>query len=217
MRTQPLAFALVLVFLVSGCGGNGDDEATSSSSSASSSKDGSGSGSASSSTKGATPGADATGKSSTGGAANGKAPSITTDDRGAPGAPDKKGRQSVVFTRLPGNDTGSCLKVKGQRDVRSGGFVAGPFDDAIASYGKVRPGFTRNQVRLYWVPMHTKPMSGVTVTATQGGKSVTKTQKSVADAEQWKFYDTILTLPSRGTWRFKATSGQDTGCFVATF
>jgi hypothetical protein len=139
------------------------------------------------------------------------------DDNGAPGTPDAKGRQTVVFQRLPGNTSGACVVVGGRRDVKSGGFVGGSFDDARKSYGKVRPGLNRKEVRLHWVPQHTKPMGGVTVVATSGNKSVRVTQRSVADAEQWKFYDTVVKLPSRGTWRFKVSSGPDHGCFVASF
>ena len=75
----------------------------------------------------------------------------------------------------------------------------------------------RKQVRLYWIPEHTKPMSGVTVTATSGGKKVRVTEKQVSDVEQWKFYDTNIALPQGGTWTFRVTSGPDQGCFVASF
>ncbi|HZJ06915.1 MAG TPA: hypothetical protein VFD59_15780 [Nocardioidaceae bacterium] len=139
------------------------------------------------------------------------------DDRGAPGDPDAKGRQTVLFGRVPGNASAACVVVGGRRDVKSGGFVGGPFDDARRSYGTMRPGLERKQVRLYWVPQHAKPMGGVTVTATSAGKRVRVTQRSVADAEQWKFYDTVITLPRGGSWRFQVSSGADRGCFVASF
>ena len=217
MRAPTLAAALVLVFLVSGCGGKDDAE-----------KSSAGSSSLQRAGHGVEPehpqrlgvgegrllgrrgrlrehGGDDLAEAGRGG------------PPGAPGLPDAKGRQSVVFTRLPGNTSGVCLPVAGRRDVRSGGFVTGPFDDARKSYGKVRPGFTRDQVRLYFVPLHSKPMNGVTVTATSGSTTVTKTQKTVADAEQWKFYDVILTLPKGGSWTIRAEAGQDSGCFRASF
>lgn len=217
MRAPTLAAALVLVFLVSGCGGKDDAEKSSAGSSTSS---GQGTGSNPS-----TPGASESAKAGSSAGAGGSGSTGATispqqaaeDHRGAPGLPDAKGRQSVVFTRLPGNTSGACLPVAGRRDVRSGGFVTGPFDDARKSYGKARPGFTRNQVRLYFVPLHSKPMNGVTVTATSGSTTVTKTQKTVADAEQWKFYDVILTLPKGGSWTIRAEAGQDSGCFRASF
>ncbi len=220
MRAPTLAAALVLVFLVTGCGGK-DDEEKSSAGSSTSSGQGTGSNpstpSASESAK-AGSSAGAGGSGSTGSTGATISPQQAAEDhRGAPGLPDAKGRQSVVFTRLPGNTSGACLPVAGRRDVRSGGFVTGPFDDARKSYGKARPGFTRNQVRLYFVPLHSKPMNGVTVTATSGSTTVTKTQKTVADAEQWKFYDVILTLPKGGSWTIRAEAGQDSGCFRASF
>ncbi len=138
-------------------------------------------------------------------------------DHGAPGAVDAQGRQTALFENLPGNTTGACENVGGERDVKSGGFVGGAFDDARKSYGKVRQGMGRKEVRLYWMPLHAKPMGGVTVTATSGGKSVRVTQRVVADLEQWKFYDTNITLPQGGSWRFQVSSGADRGCFVASF
>lgn len=226
MRAPTLAVALVLVFLASGCGGKDDAEKSSASSSASSGQ-GTGSNPSTPSTPGApdAPSASETAKAGTSADGDGSASTGATispkqaaeDHRGAPGLPDAQGRQSVVFTRLPGNTSGTCLSVAGRRDVRSGGFVTGPFDDARKSFGKVRPGFTRNQVRLYFVPLHSKPMNGVTVTATSGSTTVSKTQKIVADAEQWKFYDVILTLPKGGSWTIRARAGQDSGCFRASF
>src|ERR1700712_4681683 len=212
MRTRTLAILLALLCLLagllSGCGGNDDKLATGSSSSSTTDGGSSGNapgGSGASKTPGSTP--------SPGAAAT----DPMNNDKGAPGTPDTQGRQTVVFERLPGNTSGACIVVGGRRDVRSGGFVGGSFDDARKSYGKVRPGLNRKQVRLHWVPQHTKPMGGVPVVATSGNKSVRVIQRSVADAEQWKFYDTLVKLPSRGTWRFKVSSGPDHGCFVVSF
>jgi hypothetical protein len=148
---------------------------------------------------------------------SGDTPDPGVNDNGAPGKVGKKGVQSAVFVRVPGSSAQSCVTVGSLRDVRSGGFVAGPFDDARRSYGKKKPGATLKQVRLYWVPRHSKPMSGVTVVASSGGQRVTVRQKQVADAEQWSFYDTLISLPHKGTWTFRATSGSDRGCFVAKF
>jgi hypothetical protein len=138
-------------------------------------------------------------------------------DHGAPGTLDSQGRQTALFANLPGNTSGACETVGDRRDVKSGGFVGGAFDDARKSYNKVRQGMGRRQVRLYWMPEHTRPMGGVTVTATSAGQRVRVTQRQVADLEQWKFYDTNITLPQGGSWRFKVSSGADQGCFVASF
>lgn len=203
MHVRTLAIPLVLICLASGCGGKQDDKAD---------------GSPSSSSSG---GSD---KASAGGAGETPSPSprVPTpdpmkDDNGAPGSPDAQGRQSVVFDRVPGNKSGSCVNVGAGRDVKSGGFVGGAFDDARKSYGKARPGLKPKQVRLHWVPAHARRMKGVTVTATSAGKKVRVTQRTVADAEQWKFYDTLITLPKGGKWTFRVSSDVDRGCFVATF
>lgn len=203
MRARTLAIPLVLVFLTAGCGGTKDDNAAGSASSASSGASGKPAAGAVGETPSPSPGV--------------PTPDPMEDDNGAPGSPDPQGRQSVVFDRVPGNKSGSCVNVGDERDVKSGGFVGGAFDDARKSYGKTRPGLKPKQVRLYWVPAHAKPMKGVTVTATSGGKKVRVTQRSVADAEQWKFYDTLITLPTSGKWTFRVASGVDRGCFVATF
>ena len=197
LRARSLAGVLVLACLVGGCSSGGDDQeaAAGTPSDKSSAADGP---SASPS-----PGADKVDR--------------MADDNGAPGKPDAKGRQTDVFERVPGKKSGACVAVGGERDVKSGGFLGGPFDDARKSYGKKREGMKRNQVRLYWVPQHSEPMKGVTVTATSGGKTVKVTQRNVADAEQWKFYDTNITLPNGGSWRFQVSSGVDQGCFVASF
>lgn len=146
-----------------------------------------------------------------GGAANRRAP----EDQG----PDAAGRQTIVFDRVPGSKRASCVQVGDQRDVQSGGFVAGAWDEARKGYGEPGPGRSARQVRVYWVPMHTKPMPGLKVVATRAGdgERVTVRQKRVADADRWQFYDTVFTLPSGGTWTFRASAGQDAGCFVATF
>lgn len=135
-------------------------------------------------------------------------------DRGAPGVPDEGGGQSTVLERVEGNAKGGCVDVSELRDARSGGFMAGPFDEARSGWGTAREGFKRDELRLYFVPQRTEPMPGVTVTATNGDEVVEVTQDNVADAEQWKFYDVRLRLPDDGTWTVKATAGRDKGCFT---
>jgi hypothetical protein len=196
VRVRFLAGGLVLACLVGGCSSGSDDKDASAGKASDKS-------SAVEPTASPGPGADKI--------------DPMVDDNGAPGKPDAKGRQTDVFDRVPGKKSDTCVTVGGDRDVKSGGFVGGPFDDARKSYGKARDGMTRKQVRLYWVPQHSQPMKGLTVTATSGGKTVKVTQRTVADAEQWKFYDTVIALPQAGSWRFKVSSGVDQGCFVASF
>jgi len=221
MRARSLAGLLVLVCLAAGCSSNNDDQASGPSGTPTNSESSTPSGAKSSAAKSSD--GPSSGKAS-GGGTSGTTSGSGADkidpmksDNGAPGALDAKGRQTVLFDRLPGNTSGACETVGDRRDVKSGGFVGGAFDDARKSYGKVRPGMGRKQVRLYWMPEHTKPMAGLTVTATSSGQKVRVTQRHVADVEQWKFYDTNITLPQGGSWRFQVSSGPDRGCFVASF
>jgi hypothetical protein len=200
---------MVLACLVTGCSGNGDDKGDGSTAGASSGSDSS----TSRATDGSTP-LPTTGVSEKG---NGDGTDPMQDDKGAPGSVDAKGRQTFLFKRIPGNRTGACQDVGKERDVKSGGFMGGSFADARASYGKKRPGMKPKQVRLYWIPVHSKPMRGVTVSATSGGDPVRLTTRDEANAEQWQFYDTVIALPHDGTWTFKVSSGPDRGCFVARF
>lgn len=191
-----------LLVLLTGCGGGG------------------GGGSASGGSDGSSPQpSSATASSGATGPASSSTPSASsaqTDDHGAPGSPDAHGRQSDVLARVKGNANGSCQRVAGRRDTRSGGFVAGPFDQATSSYGTKRSGFARTEVRLYWIPEHARHLPGLTVTATSGGRQVRLHQRVVSDAEQWKFYDSRLRLPAGGTWTLRAASGPDRGCFLMT-
>ena len=200
MRARTLIVPLVALCLSGGvltaCNGHGDDKAGSSSPST------------------ATAGSSSTSPGTSRGASPSAGASPTdriNNDHGAPGQPDAQGRQTVVFDRVPGNTTGACEVVGARRDVKSGGFVAGAFDDARKSFGKKRPGSKRNEVRLYFVPAHAKKMPGLKVTATSGGQRVSVSQKVVSDAEQWKFYDTQIVLPKGGTWTFRASAGPDRG------
>jgi hypothetical protein len=205
VRTRTLTVPLIALCLWGGlltaCGGHDDDKAGSSSSSTTGSP-----------TSGASP--DTSPSPSPGDSAT---DGMKDDNHGAPGDPDAKGRQTVFLDRYPEGADGSCQAVGNEHEVRSGGFVGGAFDDARKSYGKARPGMKPKQVRLYWFPEHTKPMKGVTVVATSAGKTVRVTQHDAADLEQWKFYDTNITLPTGGRWQFKVSSGPDHGCFVVSF
>jgi hypothetical protein len=130
--------------------------------------------------------------------------------------PTKTGEQTAVIRRVPGKSTTQCVDVGSQRDVRAGGFVAGAFDDARKAYGHTQPGHSKRTVRLYFVPLHAEKMPGLKLkfTHVSSGTTVTTRQKQVADAEQWKFYDTYTVLEQGGTWRVKASAGPDKGCLI---
>lgn len=140
-------------------------------------------------------------------------------DEGPVGAPTRNGKQSGVFAQVPGSKAVECVDVGDARDMRSGGFVAGAFDDARAQFGTKAPGRKRGQIRVYWIPLHAAKMRGLTVDVTrlETGASTTVRQQRVADADEWQFYDTFLTVDAPGRWRFEARSGNDRGCFEVDF
>lgn len=135
------------------------------------------------------------------------------DGAGMPTVGPEK-RQDDVLRGVDGSAKQACVDVDGLRDVRSGGFAAGPFDTAREEfrdkYGEKR------SVRLYLVPAHAAKMPGVVVQAVErdSGARVRLRQDDVADAEEFRFYDVVVDLPSGGTWELRATAGPDRGCWV---
>jgi hypothetical protein len=130
-------------------------------------------------------------------------------------APTKgpRGSQRDVLSNLPGSPTPGCVAVGKERDVRSGDMGAGPFDAARANFSKKSE--SSRQVSLYFIPTHSSDLKGITVTAKNSrGAHFTQKSKVLGDAEQWKFYQLQLNVPAAGTWTFKATTGEDNGCWV---
>ncbi|WP_370618061.1 hypothetical protein [Mumia sp. Pv 4-285] len=141
-----------------------------------------------------------------------------TDGTAESSQPTKKGKQTAVFSRVPGNASGECVRVGKQRDVRSGSIVGGPFDTAAATWGTTQPGQPKRNVMLYWVPLHADDMKGVTVTAKNAatGATVKVNREPFGEAEQWKYYATNMVLRDPGAWTFRVSAGPDSGCFVMT-
>ena len=140
-------------------------------------------------------------------------PAAVTGSPGMPGLERNHG-QADVLDRLPGGGGPGCVQVGTARDVRSGGFAAGPFDTASAG---VRPAEDGNAstVRLYFIPEHARSMPGVVVAGRDLGSGATfeRHQRTVAKAERFRFYD--LELPvTTGTWRITASAGPDVGCWT---
>jgi hypothetical protein len=114
-----------------------------------------------------------------------------------------------------------CVDVRRNRDVRSGGILAGPFgiDEAgfAASY---QQSHQRTEVKIYWVPLHVDHMSELTVHATLlPSRTIARTARltAVATAGHIVFYPSAIPIPVPGTWELVATAGPDRGCFVAIF
>jgi hypothetical protein len=123
------------------------------------------------------------------------------------------GNQGSVLHNLPGSAGPACVSVGDERDVAAGDFAAGPFDAARRGYRATN--LARRDVRLYFVPVHSARMPGLTLRLSdEAGASFTLTQKRWADAEEFRFYDTQVAFPHGGLWRISAVAGADAGCWL---
>jgi hypothetical protein len=129
--------------------------------------------------------------------------------------------QAAIFRGQPGSAGYRCVPVSGHRNVRSGGFLAGPFGFDQQSFAAVyRQGGRRTELKIYWIPLHVARMAGVTVQANLiGGTAVTHTTNrgQIAAAGKAVFYPTAVPIPAPGTWQLTGRAGADRGCFVVTF
>lgn len=129
--------------------------------------------------------------------------------------------QTAAFRQAPGSASYRCVDVRRDRDVRSGGFLAGPFgidEQGFAAAYQLRGQHT--EVKIYWVPLHVDHMSELTVQATLlPGRTVARTARltSVAAAGHMVFYPSVIPIPAPGRWELVATAGPNRGCFLATF
>lgn len=210
-----IGLTAAILLTTAACGGSDDDSDGGDARKGAGSESSSGATAGGTSGSGGSGGSGSSGSGGSGGSGGSSMPTPSGGDPGAPGTPDAQGRQTDVFDRVPGSKSSSCVSVGDRRDIRSGGFVGGAFDEASKAYNTKRPGFAKKEVRLYWIPLHAGSMKGVQVTASSGGTTVKPTQSNQADADQWKFYDTTFKLPKSGTWTFKVSAGKDRGCFTA--
>jgi hypothetical protein len=129
--------------------------------------------------------------------------------------------QTDAFRRAPGSSSYRCVGVGRDRDVRSGGFLAGPFGvdeqlfgDSYQQYGQ------RNEVKIYWIPLEVDHMSTLTVHATLlADRSVTRRVELTQVAAEGRdvFYPSAVPIPVPGTWELTADAGPNRGCFIVTF
>lgn len=214
-----LVACLVPVTMVAGCSSDTDSPDPTPASQAgvdpSSAPQGSGQGSGEGSGEGS---ADAGPNSDAGGDGAGDSPgagAATGDDH----AGTASAAQATVLDRLPGPARG-CAPVAGQRDVRSGDFGAGPFDEARSTFQAQTSAGTPATVRLYFIPAggaDRTPGLTVTVRNTETGVQRTVRQRETSDADRWTFYDTQVPISEPGRYRLQARSGSDVGCFVVDF
>jgi hypothetical protein len=129
----------------------------------------------------------------------------------------------LAFQDAPGTGARSCVDVERQRPasaqdgVRSGEFLAGPFV-IYADMWRQNP---ENASKLWWVPLHTGTMPGLTVRAVLLDDPTVQRVFTAAivghnDRGREAFYPSGVVLPSAGRWMLVATAGPDWGCFIVT-
>jgi hypothetical protein len=128
--------------------------------------------------------------------------------------------QASAFRGVPGSSSDRCVSVGDHRDVRSGGFLAGPFGidehGFAAAYRQTGP---RTEVKIYWMPLHVDHMSELTVQAIHLPDRTTAPltrQCYVAAVGGHLFYPSVVPIPLPGTWELVARA-PNTGCFIASF
>jgi hypothetical protein len=129
--------------------------------------------------------------------------------------------QTAAFRHVPGSSPYRCVRVDHYRDVRSGGFIAGPFgiDEQLFAqfYQQYR---LRNEIKVYWIPLYVDHMSTLTVRATLlAARSISRTvkQSQVATVSGEVFYPSAVPIPVPGTWELTASAGPNRCCFIVTF
>jgi hypothetical protein len=134
--------------------------------------------------------------------------------------------QTDAFRRVPGSSSYRCVRVGHYRDVRSGGFLAGPFglDEQLFSSGYQQYGH-RSAIKILWVPLDVDHMSALTVHATLlAARSVSRTVEQsnvstgrLAAGSDVVAYPSAVPIPVPGTWELTASAGSNRGCFIVTF
>lgn len=129
--------------------------------------------------------------------------------------------QARAFRGVPGSPSDRCVRVDGHRNVRSGGFLAGPFgvDEQLFAAAYQQTG-RRTEVKIYWMPLHVDHMSELTVEAIHlpdRTMAPLTRQPYVAANGGHLFYPSAIPIPLPSTWELVANAGSNTGCFIATF
>lgn len=124
------------------------------------------------------------------------------------------------FRDVTGTSDRRCVETANNHDVRSGEFVAGPFD----LYPKI---WHEGHAKLYWMPLYVPAKWPTTSDAFQlrvraspiGPNSAPQTYRLVNWArtvgpDPALFFPSRTRLPSVGRWLLVATAGPNWGCFV---
>lgn len=129
----------------------------------------------------------------------------------------------LAFQDAPGTGARNCVDVERQRPisaqdgVRSGEFLAGPF----VIYADMWRQDPEHASKLWWIPLHTGKMPGLTVRAVllddpTVQRVFTAAIVGYSDRGGEAFYPSEVVLPVAGRWMLVATAGPDWGCFIVT-
>jgi hypothetical protein len=133
--------------------------------------------------------------------------------------PPLQANQTSVLNSLPGSSSQSCGNVGNHTDLRAGAVAAGDFrtarHDFRAGYGKTES----VQLNMYVIPQHARHMHKVraTIQPVGGGQAQTVTSTSVEQADTSRYFAVQIPMSRPGTYKFTFVTGQDRGCFVASF
>jgi hypothetical protein len=118
----------------------------------------------------------------------------------------------ATFQNLPGTDQRRCVRAGVNHDVRSGEFMAGPFD----YYSWL---WQQQTAKVYWQP-RISPRATLHVTATDLDREETAVAwdfSSVASGSNGLFFSTSPRVPRPGRWLLVATAEPNWGCFILEF
>jgi hypothetical protein len=133
--------------------------------------------------------------------------------------PKPKANQTSVLDSLPGSNSQSCGTVGNHTDFRAGSIAAGNFQtaehDFRAGYGKRES----VQLNMYVIPQHARNLDKVrgTIQPVRGGKAQTVTSSAVETADTARYFAVQIPMSQPGMYKFTFVSGQDQGCFIASF
>ena len=151
---------------------------------------------------------------------NAQAPPRTVEAAEAEGAKYPKGTagpDGTAWDKTHAEAAGAgerrCIDVEKHASVRSGEFVAGPFQEYIVMAGT-------GKRKLWWAPRrHSAAMPPLQLRATKldaPDVSVDWTLPSIVHNQNGYFFNTLILFPENGKWLVVARSGDNWGCFLIT-
>jgi hypothetical protein len=107
-----------------------------------------------------------------------------------------------------------CVRAVDHVAIRSGDFVAGPFQDRVVMMAYAG----KWSWKIWWVPNQMPPGAALTMRATkldQPEKTVTQHFGNIANESTAEpFFPTLVLFPEKGLWLAVVTAGNNWGCFI---